>query len=50
MPIPKVVLPPPFNITRASHISLTVRDLAESKKFYTEVLGLVVSDEGDTKS
>jgi catechol 2,3-dioxygenase len=47
MPIPKVVLPPPFNITRASHISLTVKDLAESKKFYTEILGLVISDEGD---
>src|SRR5689334_3070039 len=49
MPLPQVVLPPPFNITRASHICLTVRDLEKSKHFYTEILGLVVSDEsGDT--
>jgi catechol 2,3-dioxygenase len=36
---------PPFNITRASHVRLTVRDLAASVHFYTEVLGLVVSDQ-----
>ena len=36
---------PPFNITRASHVCLTVRDLASSRHFYTEVLGLVVSGE-----
>lgn len=36
---------PPFNITRASHMVLTSRDLARSKDFYKRVLGLVVSDE-----
>jgi catechol 2,3-dioxygenase len=36
---------PPFNITRASHVSLSVRDLAASRHFYAEVLGLVVSSE-----
>ncbi len=38
-------LHPPFNITRASHIVLTSRDLTASREFYVEVLGLVVSDE-----
>ena len=36
---------PPFNITRASHLVFTVRDLAQSRDFYTEVMGLIVSDE-----
>lgn len=40
-----MVLDPPFNITRASHVVLNVRDLAASKHFYTELIGLVVSDE-----
>ena len=38
-------LAPPFNVTRASHIALTVRDLSRSRDFYTEVIGLVVSHE-----
>jgi catechol 2,3-dioxygenase len=42
---PKVVLPPPFNITRSSHVYLNVRDLAKSRDFYTDVIGLVVSGE-----
>jgi catechol 2,3-dioxygenase-like lactoylglutathione lyase family enzyme len=45
MPIPETNFDPPFNITRASHLVFTVRDLAASRAFYTEVLGLVVSDE-----
>jgi catechol 2,3-dioxygenase len=44
-PIPKTTCPPPFEITRASHAIFTVRDLARSREFYTEVIGLVVSDE-----
>jgi len=36
---------PPFNITRASHLVFTARDLKASRAFYTEVVGLVVSDE-----
>ena len=44
-PIPKTNFNPPFNITRASHLVFTVRDLAKSREFYTEVMGLIVSDE-----
>jgi catechol 2,3-dioxygenase len=45
MQIPAPVYDPPFNITRASHVVLTVRDLAASRRFYTEVIGLAVSAE-----
>lgn len=36
---------PPVRFLRASHASFTSRDLVRSREFYTEVLGLVVSDE-----
>jgi catechol 2,3-dioxygenase len=36
---------PPFNITRASHVVLTVKDLAKSRAFYVDVIGFIVSDE-----
>jgi catechol 2,3-dioxygenase len=39
---------PPFNITRASHLVLTSRDLARARDFYTEVVGLKVSHETAT--
>ena len=45
MSIPKPVYNPPFNITRASHAVLTVRDLAASRKFYVDLIGFIVSDE-----
>jgi catechol 2,3-dioxygenase len=45
MSLPASCLPPPFNITRASHVVLTAKDLAASRAFYTEVAGLVVSRE-----
>ena len=49
MNIPPPVHNPPFNITRASHVVLTVRDLDASRRFYTQVIGLAVSgEEGDT--
>src|SRR5260370_1946579 len=35
----------PFNITRASHSVLHVKDLANSRAFYVDLIGLVVSDE-----
>jgi catechol 2,3-dioxygenase len=41
--IPPPVYYPPFNITRASHCVLTVKDLEASKAFYTRVIGLVVT-------
>ncbi|MEN3752006.1 3,4-dihydroxyphenylacetate 2,3-dioxygenase [Mangrovibacter yixingensis] len=43
-----VILHPPFNITRASHVVLNVQDLEASKHFYTELIGLVISDENAT--
>ena len=43
--LPQPIHRPPFNVTRASHAVLTVSDLAASREFYTEVVGLAVSDE-----
>lgn len=45
MPVPETNFRPPFNVTRASHVALTVGDLAKSRAFYTEVIGLVVTHE-----
>ena len=45
MALPQTNYHPPFNITRASHLVFTAQDLAASKAFYTEVIGLIVSDE-----
>ena len=45
MAIPQTNFDPPFNITRASHLVLTAQDLPASRDFYTEVIGLIVSDE-----
>lgn len=45
MPLPETDLNPPFNITRASHVVLTAKDLAASRAFYCDVIGLIVSDE-----
>jgi catechol 2,3-dioxygenase len=38
---------PPFAITRASHVRLAVTDLARSRDFYRDVIGLVVTEEDD---
>jgi catechol 2,3-dioxygenase len=49
MSLPATNFDPPFRVTRASHVVLTVKDLAASKRFYTEVLGLILTAEsGDT--
>ncbi len=45
MPIPAPNLYPPFNIVRLSHIELVVTDLAKSRAFYVDTLGLQVTDE-----
>src|ERR1700694_4277749 len=45
MSIPTPVYNPPFNITRASHSVLTVKDLSISRNFYVDLLGFIVSDE-----
>jgi catechol 2,3-dioxygenase len=45
MPIRKPVLDPPFNVVRASHVDLAVRDLARARAFYVDCLGYLVSAE-----
>src|ERR1700722_15204438 len=45
MAIPRSAYPAPFNTTRASHVILTVRDLAASRAFYCDALGFAISDE-----
>jgi catechol 2,3-dioxygenase len=45
MPIPKPNLYPPFNIVRLSHVDYTVTDLAKSRAFYADLLGLQVTAE-----
>src|SRR5262245_36453544 len=41
--IPRAADPAPFNVTRASHVVRTVRDLARSRAFYVDMMGLVVT-------
>jgi 3,4-dihydroxyphenylacetate 2,3-dioxygenase len=45
MPARPPVLAPPFNVVRASHVELGVRDLARSRAFYVDCLGLLATDE-----
>ena len=45
MPIPRPNLNPPFNIVRLSHVEFGVTDLAKSRAFYVDTLGLQVTDE-----
>ena len=47
MPIPKPNLYPAFNIVRLSHVEFAVTDLARSRAFYVDTLGLQVTDEDD---
>lgn len=49
MPVPTPVLYPPFNIVRLSHVEYRVTDLAASRAFYVDTLGLQVTDETDTE-
>ena len=44
MPLPVHVFNPPFNIVRASHAILGVRDIDTSRKFYEDIVGLHVED------
>jgi catechol 2,3-dioxygenase len=45
--LPTTPLTPPFVLTRASHVVLAVTDLAKSRDFYRDVIGLVVTAETD---
>jgi 3,4-dihydroxyphenylacetate 2,3-dioxygenase len=47
MPIRPPVLDPPFNVVRASHVELGVRDLARARAFYVDCLGLLATDATD---
>lgn len=47
MPLRDIVLDPAFNTTRISHVILTVRDLAASRRFYSDVLGMVTTEQDD---
>jgi len=47
MPVPAPNLYPDFNTIRLSHVCLNVADLAASKRFYGEILGLQVTDADD---
>lgn len=44
MSVADFALDPPFNVTRASHVVLNVRDPLVSAEFYRDLLGLVISD------
>lgn len=46
MPVPKHIFDPPFNIVRCSHVVLGVADLARSRDFYANTIGLCVEDAG----
>ena len=48
MPVPAPVLYPPFNIVRLSHVEYRVTDLARSRAFYVDTLGLQVTQEDDS--
>ena len=47
MPVPTTNYNPPFNITRASHVVLTVRDLNRSRAHYVDMLGLILTEQTD---
>jgi catechol 2,3-dioxygenase len=41
MPVRSPVLAPPFNVVRASHVEMGVRDLDRARAFYVDCLGLI---------
>ena len=49
MPVPAPVLYPPFNIVRLSHVEYRVTDLAASRAFYVDTLGLQISHEDNSE-
>jgi catechol 2,3-dioxygenase len=48
MPVPKPNLYPPFNVVRLSHVEYGVTDLAASRAFYADTLGLQVTHEDES--
>ncbi len=49
MPVPKSNLYPEFNVVRLSHVELVVTDLARSRAFWAETLGLQVTGEDESR-
>lgn len=49
MPLPTANLYPPFNIIRLSHVEYSVTNLAASRAFYVDTLGLQVTHEDDSR-
>ncbi|MEX0954422.1 MAG: 3,4-dihydroxyphenylacetate 2,3-dioxygenase [Rhizobiaceae bacterium] len=47
MPVPQPSLYPPFNIVRLSHVEFGVTDIAKSRAFYADMLGLQVTHEDE---
>ena len=47
MPVPAPNLYPDFNTVRLSHVEFAVTDLAASRAFYVDTLGLQVTGEGE---
>ena len=45
MPVPAPNLYPDFNVVRLSHVVFSVRDLAASRAFYVDTLGMQISGE-----
>src|SRR5438094_2134021 len=43
MPLPPTSQSPPFRITRLSHVVLNVSDLNASRRFYEQLIGLIVT-------
>ncbi len=48
MPVPTFNLYPEFNTVRLSHVYLNVKDIHHATAFYTDILGLQVTDATDT--
>lgn len=49
MPVPQPVLNPPFQVVRLNHVVLSVSDLAASRAFWSDTLGLQVTDESESR-
>jgi 3,4-dihydroxyphenylacetate 2,3-dioxygenase len=45
MPVRPAVFDPPFNVVRASHVELGVRDLPRARAFYIDCLGYLIGAE-----
>ena len=48
MPVPAPVLYPAFNVVRLSHVELAVTNLAASRAFFADMLGLQITQEDES--